>query len=286
MLDLSLLAPPSNPASDFIPSFSGSNTSLVLARSRRPAILTYASPIVDTANTLSGLPWHVLGWKKESETLQVSMFEGVEFVKGWQNVPQSVKVVVDADEKMQFYEVGVRILARFGGLRWVLYHHRIVSFLFFTTTFWSSSMLSMVFVWFLLSSYLSASPPEKTEDYGDDDIKREGSESDVLDPSSIDDLSDTSRIFPTLGRQMPLQYTGREKVKQEDEDVKFEEEVMKPTDLQPLAGEADDEDEDDLEETSGWRDSGIGTGRDEERMASVQRRRRALIGSGALGSKT
>lgn len=69
------------------------------------------------AKTLSGLPWHVMGWRKESEVLEVSMFEGVEFARGWRNVPGWVKVVVEADEKMQFYEVGVKIVARFGGLR-------------------------------------------------------------------------------------------------------------------------------------------------------------------------
>ena len=93
------------------------NFTQVLAWSRRPAILTYASPIIDTANTLSGLPWYLIGWKKESEVLEVSMFEGVEFAKGWRNIPQKVKVVVEADKKMQFYEVGIRIVARFSGLR-------------------------------------------------------------------------------------------------------------------------------------------------------------------------
>lgn len=110
MLDLSLHPPPD-------PSTSALNSSApALARSRRPAILTYASPIVGTARTLSGLPWHVLGWR-ESEVVEVRMFEGVRFQRGWRNVPGWVGVGVEADEKMQFYEVGVRIVARFGGLR-------------------------------------------------------------------------------------------------------------------------------------------------------------------------
>ena len=120
MLDLSLLSPPmTSPTSDarlssLIPL---NNHTQVLARSRRPAILTYASPIIDTANTLSGLLWYLIGWKKESEVLEVSMFEGVEFTKGWKNIPQEVKVMVEADKKMQFYEMGIKIVARFSGLR-------------------------------------------------------------------------------------------------------------------------------------------------------------------------
>lgn len=121
MLDLSLLSPTTvSSASDAIAStLSFSNPNLeVLAQSRRPAILTYASTIIDTASTLTGLPWYILGWKKESETLKVSMFEGIEFAKGWKNVPQSVKIAVESDMKMQFYDVGIEIVARFGGLRY------------------------------------------------------------------------------------------------------------------------------------------------------------------------
>ena len=120
MLDLSLLSPPMASSSadgrlsSVIPLH---NHTQVIARSRRPAILTYASPIIDTANTLSGLPWYLIGWKKESEVLEVSMFDGVEFARGWRNIPQEVKVVVEADKKMQFYEVGIEIVARFSGLR-------------------------------------------------------------------------------------------------------------------------------------------------------------------------
>lgn len=123
MLDLSLLSPnAASSASDTTTtsalSFSNPNLE-VLARSRRPAILTYSSPIIDTASTLSGLPWYILGWKKESETLRVSMFEGVAFAKGWKNVPQSMKIAVESDLKMQFYDVGIEIVARFGGLRYI-----------------------------------------------------------------------------------------------------------------------------------------------------------------------
>ena len=283
MLDLSLLAPDDTPSESVASKLYGNTSASVLARSRRPAILTYASPIVDTANTLYGLPWHVLGWKQESEKLQVSMFEGVEFAKGWANVPQSVKVVVESDEKMQFYEVGIAIVARFGGLRWILYHHRIISFICFTTAFWSSAMLSMLLAYFVLSSNIST--PQHTTKMDSETngsaIKQEPKDSETFDPTSFDDISDTPRSFPTLGRQMPLQFIGRSgsAKKEEDEQVKREEdEVVRSTGIQPLVTEADDEDDEAAEATSSWRDSGLGTGIDEERIASVQRRRKALMG--------
>ena len=287
MLDLSLLAPSNGANSDVGTPFLGNNSASVLARSRRPAILTYTSPIVDTANTLSGLPLHLLGWKKESEVLEIGMFEGVEFAKGWANVPQSVNVVVEADRNMQFYEASIRIIARFGGLRWILYHHRVFSFLFFTTTFWSSSMLSMLLAWFLFSSYLATHTTTKRESLSDGGVrlKSEREDSETLDPTSLDDISDTPRAFPTLGRQMPLQFTRRPAVvKTEDRNMKEEEETVQLTGVQPLIAEADDEDDDVTEGTSGWRDSGLGTGLDEDRVTNVQRRRKALIGDRGRGA--
>ena len=286
MLDLSLLAPSNKANSDVGTSLFGNNSASVLARSRRPAIMTYASPIVDTANTLSGLPLHLLGWKKESEVLEVGMFEGVEFARGWANVPQSVNVVVEADQNMQFYEVSVRIIARFGGLRWVLYHHRVLSFLFFTATFWSSSMLSMLLAWFAFSSHLATHTITKTESIsnGSARLKSEREDSETFDPTSLDDISDTPRAFPTLGRQMPLQFTRRPAVVKEDNDVREEDETAQSTGVQSLLAEADDEDDDVTEGTSGWRDSGLGTGLDEDRITSVQRRRKALIGDRGRGA--
>lgn len=124
MLDLSLLAPPPPPATSSSTALkSGPDLSLdvVLAHSRRPAILKYVSPIIDTANTISALPWHILGWRRsEKEVLEVSMFEGLVFARGgWRNQPHSVKVIIEADEKMQFYETSIKIVAKFSGLRYL-----------------------------------------------------------------------------------------------------------------------------------------------------------------------
>lgn len=47
------------------------------------------------------------------------MFEGVVFARGWRNLPESVKVVIEADEKMQFYEISIKIVAKFSGLRYL-----------------------------------------------------------------------------------------------------------------------------------------------------------------------
>lgn len=122
MLELSLLAPLTAASSSerFTSTFLAKDASnSVIVQSRRSAILNYASSVVDLASTISGMPWYLMGWKKESEVLEVRMFEGVEFEKGWKNIPQSAKLVVEADQKMQFYDVEIKLVARFKGLRWV-----------------------------------------------------------------------------------------------------------------------------------------------------------------------
>ncbi|KAM0796012.1 putative adipose-regulatory protein-domain-containing protein [Usnea florida] len=280
MLDLSLHGPSPSPPTT---TTTTAQNNPPLARSRRPAILTYASPLTATAHTLTTLPLHILGLRSESETLSVPMFESISFPKGAVNVPQSLHVTIDAadqDAKMQFYDVRVRFIARLRGLRWVLYHHRILSFVFFTTAFWSSAVVSMGVAWLVLSTYLGSVSAVKNEDppTNGSTVKRERADSDSFDPTSLDDLSDTSRTFPTLGRQMPLYFPGRKNVMREEEIKREEDEVIRSTQVQPLAAaEADDEDEYMSQQASGFRDSGIGTGLDDERLSSVQRRRKTSM---------
>lgn len=122
MLELSLLAPLTAASSSerLTSTFLAKDASnSVIVQSRRSAILNYASLVVDLASTISGMPWYLMGWKKESEVLEVRMFEGIEFEKGWKNIPQSAKLVIEADQKMQFYDVEIKLVARFKGLRWV-----------------------------------------------------------------------------------------------------------------------------------------------------------------------
>lgn len=113
MLDLTLHSPPQT-------SVMGTNTSTTLiAHSRRPAILTYTSPLVGTAHTLSRMPLYLIGWKREAETLEVPMFEDLEFARGWRNVPASLALEIQSREQMQVYRVEVNFRAKFRGLRLV-----------------------------------------------------------------------------------------------------------------------------------------------------------------------
>ena len=116
MLDLSLISP------DSAARLTAPSETDILAHSRRPAILTYASPLVNTVNTIAEVPLFLLGFRKEMEKLDVCMMEGIEFARGWRNVPKSLRLEVQADEKIQVYSVSVRFVARFAGLRYVSQH--------------------------------------------------------------------------------------------------------------------------------------------------------------------
>jgi len=112
MLDLSLFSHRS---------ISAKNTSReLIARSRRPGILTYASPIVDTASKLTYMPLYLTGWRREAETLEVQMMEQIEFPRGWRNLPENLRVEIHSDEKMQVYNAKVEFRATFTGLRYGL----------------------------------------------------------------------------------------------------------------------------------------------------------------------
>ena len=112
MLDLSL--------STQLPSSSTRSTTPsegLISQSRRPAILTYVSPLMDTASKLAFLPFYLTGWNREAETLEVRMMERIEFPRGWRNLPQSLRLDIQSDERMQVYHAQVQFKAALTGLR-------------------------------------------------------------------------------------------------------------------------------------------------------------------------
>jgi hypothetical protein len=279
MLSLSLLSPSYVPPvlSSVPPSIlqeSHSSTippSQLLFVSRRPAILTYSSRLVSLSSRIFSLPLYILGLKHESEVLHIPMAESAIFKKGRANVPAYVLLELQTGQEVQVYDVRIHFRARFGGLRWLMYNHRITSFFGFTTAFWFAEIIFTCLGWIALRYiFTSATPSEiKTEGAIKGDETDATIKSEIKDEPETDepDLSDTPRTFPTYGRQQPLRYIP--KVKDEDS----EEYVLDEAAIQPLAAmEADDEDEEDVFRA---RDSGIGTSFSEggERRAGVTRRR-------------
>ncbi|PVI06108.1 hypothetical protein DM02DRAFT_610066 [Periconia macrospinosa] len=279
-------------APDDLGSKSKAEKPIVLARSRRPAILTYRSRVTELAHRVLRLPLYVLGFGHEGEHVTTKMMEGVIFEKGWRNVPSSLRLEVRSNLPLEVYGITVRVVARLEGIRWIMYTYRLSSAAFFISIFWGVEMGVVLLTWGIFSLFFSrlderdapdspskiSTPSEKRRIKQEDD-----SFTTVLTPKTdaaeeslpATPLSDTSRTFPTLSRHQPLHYSSSETKHEEgaienDEDVKIKEEE-----------EADDEEDDDflLEEpltrSAADLDSGIGTGLESsaERDKGLGRRR-------------
>ena len=151
--------------------------------------------------------------------------------------------------------------------RWIMYNHRILSFVLLTSTFWLVEVCTALLLWLAFSfAFAPAStPPPPLAAPKDDDT----------------DLSDAPRAFPSVRGQPALRYSPA---------LKYED--VKPEPSEPGLGlglaDADDEDEDAdfvLDPAAHARldlhDSGLGTSVESgaERAEALRWRRGAPSGS-------
>ena len=269
-------------------------TPTVIARSRRPAILTYRSYAIEHAHRLLRLPLYLIGWHTESEHIEISMMESVEFDRGSRNLPSSVKVEVRSRHPLEVYTMSVRFSARLEGLRWLMYRYWLSSAIAGTCLFWSVEMGVLLFTWAIFTLLFGTS--SKPQDHsGQQKIKQENG--DVTPKREPRDghtepgtpFSDTSHTFPTLSSHQPLHYTSTSPTSPKSEhntpaleDIPIREEA-----------EADDEDDDfvleepvprNAERDGIFTDSGIGTSmessREHERGLNRRRSGRFRDGGG------
>lgn len=289
MLDVSLLAPESGNKKQagsaslldtvkdgLVPSQHPSSSAPVLLRSRRPAILQYRSTLVELTHKLTQLPWYLLGLRHESETLTISVFESASFARGSSSsVPAALRLEIQSSGRMQVYSAKAIFHARFRGLRWLMYNHRIISAAIFISVFWSVEMVCAGIAWAVLAAYLGPAFKDEEEQGRPVRIKDEEEEDEQTSDAESRFLSDTERTFPTLSNQPPLRFRSpdfkEEKTKEEDADAS-----IRLEDVPPIGGatglEADDEDED----GDYFLDSGIGTSMESaggSRPGSVRKRR-------------
>lgn len=181
MLDVSLLAPESGNKKQagsaslldtvkdgLVPPQHPSSSAPVLLRSRRPAILQYRSTLVELTHKLTQLPWYLLGLRHESETLTIAVFESASFARGSSSsVPAALRLEIQSSGRMQVYSAKAIFRARFRGLRWLMYNHRIISAAIFISVFWSVEMVCAGIAWAVLATYLGPAPAFKSEDEQD-----------------------------------------------------------------------------------------------------------------------
>ena len=262
------------------------NNALLLATSRRPAILPYRSHWIDLVHKGIELPWYILCLRSESNTLRIPVFEEVNFAKGTKNAPASMRLEIQSTHRLQIYSAKALFRARFAfpSLKWAMYNHRLISAFVFISTFWMTELVFFGLAWGALALYMQQ--PDvgkiKAEDVGPGStakkIKQEEEDDDV--PAK---LSDTERTFPSLSGQPPLRYSSptEREIKRESE---VEDETVVVPEAVARAADADVEDED---EDVDFFDSGIGTSLESSgpgRRDSV-RRRRGRQGSGGTPVK-
>lgn len=229
-------------------------SSAIIFTSRRQALLAYQPPLITLAKQLFHLPLYLLNLRsRDVEHLSINMATSVSFPRARRAVPEGVYLEIQTTSlrkdalptigeamEIQIYECKLHISARLEGLRWIMYHHKLSSFILFTGAFWAAEVLFAVLTWLVLSRRFSGTNAEIDE--GEKEKEEDEAE-----------LSDTPRTFPTLRGQMPLSFVPRVDVKEEGEgEVEIKREV----------GEADDEDEFGGEEERRWggrSDSGLGT---------------------------
>lgn len=220
MLDLTLLSHSSTSAR------TGENiTAPPISHSRRAAILTYASPLIDVSSKVSFMPLYILGWKREAEQLLVRMMEGVEFSRGAHNIPETLRLELHSHETMQVYSAKVTFRTRFTGLRyvllcvslgiyltshrWIMYHWRIPSFFVFSFMFWSVSMFSLSISWVLVAGFFNSEVPV-------DEIKAEDeSESEP----TIKEEEEPSEKFGMLEFESSTEHSEKESGANSDDDI-------------------------------------------------------------------
>ncbi|KAF1836994.1 hypothetical protein BDW02DRAFT_520070 [Decorospora gaudefroyi] len=245
-------------------------TPTILARSRRPVLLTYRSRLLELVYRLLRLPLYLIGWHTESEHIEISMMESVIFEPGYRNIPSSLRLELRSRLPLDVYRASVRINARLEGLRWLMYRYRLTSAMIGILAFWSMEMGVLLITWgaFTLLFGKSSPPPQNTPQIKTEDITPKP---EVEDPGTP--FSDTSRTFPTLPSQQPLSYSSP---KEEQEELDLRDIPTKEDQ------EADDEDDDFILEepiTRGteregvFTDSGIGTSLENNVERGLARRR-------------
>ncbi|KAF2872149.1 putative adipose-regulatory protein-domain-containing protein [Massariosphaeria phaeospora] len=274
---------------------------LVLARSKRPALLTYRSWMTESVFRALRLPFYILSWRHESEKVSTVMMEAVRFEKGWRNVPSSLRLEVRSKTPLDVYKVAVRFVARLEGLRYIMYTYRLSSFVVFTGMFWGVEMGLVLSTWLVFTLLFGGSTeqPEAEKSTDKKTIKNEDANpTPTPKPERAPSESDTSRTFPTLPSQKPLHYTPAATLSSSDAQVKDERQTLGLEDVPVKEEEADDEDEDAdfVIEESGitgssanvWEDSGIGTSMEsssERAEGGGLGRRRSRGGGGGGGGK-
>lgn len=233
----------------------------ILFRSRRPAIVPYEDPVVNLASRVIFLAYHLMVQDTHVLRLDVKMAEKVVLSSQQSALPKWMSVEVLAGQTIETYNASLIMNAQLRGLRWLMFHYRLPTFVIAAAIFWAAEVLFMLAAWLAWTR----PGPSKTPEV---DKETELERSSQAIKKEEDDLSDIPMTFPTYGKQPPLAYEPTPRAASPDRG---------PEGGLPHDAEADDEAEDDGQ-SSAPADSGIGTSYSEASRGGDIRKRPSRAG--------
>lgn len=238
-------------------------TQKVLFKSRRPALMPYEDPILSVAKRVLFMAYYILFPQSQARTMTIQLAERVNFDKSALQ-PTAAFVEIEAGQDIHIYSTALTLTAQLRGLRWLMFHYRLLTYLAFTFLFWVCEVLFMCLAWLIWSA---TNTPKNTKPKGDNYTDGE-----YDDDDEYDEYSEKATGSGASGRQATIK---REPdIKVEDDDDEPEKMI---SDI-PMGGEAEADDEDDFDEEDNdaggkrRRDSAMGTSYRHEGSESVRQR--------------
>lgn len=178
----------------------------VLHLARRPTMLTYLSPMVESVLTISAMPLYVSGLRRQSQRLAVPMFTAIRFGKAANTVAESAHISIKADRKLEVYEMTLHIMAKLSGMRWMLYWHPLLSFAIITALAFASSIIlaagaGLLYIISMSSEVAVKDEPEPWTPLGSQikqELKIEPTSSSVEDLDGTAAFEETARLTRTM----------------------------------------------------------------------------------------
>ncbi|KAG6015958.1 hypothetical protein E4U43_004422 [Claviceps pusilla] len=194
----------------------------VLFQSRRPALMPYEDPIFSVAKRVLFLGYYLLFPRAQSRIMTIQLAERVNFDKA-ATKPTTALVEIEAGQHIQIYETALTLTAQLRGLRWLMFHYRLLTYMTFTSVFWVCEVLFMCLAWVVWSTIvMSKSSTAKANDASD---------------AEDDDYSDRPASSNAPGKQVAIKKEVRLKLEDSDDQERAF------SDIPMLGAEADDEDD-------------------------------------------
>jgi hypothetical protein len=244
--------------------------SKILFMSRRPALMPYVDPVVAFTSRVLFMAYHLFSSQSQKHQLTIDLAERVAFPKD-SLLPASAFVEVEAGQDIQIYSTELTMTAKLHGLRWLMVHYRLLTYVVFTMLFWSFEVLFMSAAWTLYSSSVSSKDGQgRMVTRG---RRRGGTAGDTEeDDDSHDDEDDDLEEGDAPSQQPRL---GSSRHAKAEYGIKDEQGERLLADIPAAGAEADDEfdygDEDEGTKEEG-QPSGMATSYREEGQESIRRR--------------